>query len=261
LKTAISDAVSFESDFLVAPDTNSADKLNQKYETVFDLVVVLEQDAISYDSKLSQLNQFISESELDVSTKQNLINLSKPPEGFYNFGNWSLQSADLRQEINSFYSLSNSNISLWLDNLQSRLKMNSSWILLYGEDKQLLEKTGNTFSSLKQAYDYIFSDDARDNWIAQDKLNDLNSDWSKAVNAYTNGDFDSILPLSIRVRSEIVAIYSAGFAQIEATNYSVLALEIIGALVVLLIVFSVLRRKKSTEIEEDDGYGDGEGSY
>lgn len=261
LKTSINDAISFESNFLAQPDANQSEKLKQKYDAVFDSITALEQDAISYDAKVTQLNQFISESELDVGIKQNLINLAKPPEGFYNIGNWSLESADLKQGINSFYSQANSGIALWLDNLQNRIKMNSSWFLLYGEDKDLLEKTGKSFSSLKQGYDYVFSDTVRDKWIAQDKLNELNSDWSKAVNAFNTGAFDSVQTISVKVRNEIVAIYSAGFVPDTSPDYSTIALEIVGGLVILLIIMSFLKRKKNSEFEEDDGYGEGEGSY
>ena len=260
LKNSLNEAVEFESSFLIQPDANNSDKLKENYWKVFDSVAGLEENAISYDASVSKLKQFISQSELDVATKQNLISLANPPEGFYTIGSWSLQSADLRQGIDSFYSQANVNISSWLDNLQSRIKMNNSWILLYGEDKDLLEKTGNNFSSLKQAYDYIFSEQYRDFWKRQDRLQELNSNWSKAVNNYNSGAFDSVSGFALKAKQDVVAIYSDGLVQ-SGNDFTFIAIEVVIALIIIWLIISLMRRRKNSMDLNDDGYGSEEDNY
>src|SRR3989344_4757043 len=236
-----------ESDFFSAPTPEKADSIKNDFTGVFDAILELNTLALDYRDRVGPLKQIISVSDADAAAKEHTIKLSSPPTSFNNIGKYATSSIELSQDIETIYSNVSSRSDSLLNEFESRIKRNSAFLALYGENEKLKTATGGEITQIQKGVETILSKDNRPYWKNQELIKTLDSKWGQAQRAFNSRDYDSSVLLAGKVVDDIASIYKQGFTENQASpliSQDLLFQIIVGLVVLLVLLFIYSRRDK-----------------
>lgn len=250
---AFDEAISFELDFTLNPDTDNTDELKKKYENVFVLLQEFKNLKMDYSLSVIELKKLISNADIDASEKQQFLALASEPSQLDSVNSIFSLSEDVSQRIDEIYSASNANVILWVDNVSLMIERNSAYDEIYSEDNDFYSKTKNNFLNLNDAYVYIVSEENSPYWKEQTKLSSLKQNFSEAEKAFEQKNYSRSISFSEKAKSNAIAVVAAGFYETESFDFGVLIIGLV-LLLVLLILFNnrkkFFKSKEETEISD-----------
>ncbi len=261
---SIDDALKAENDFLSTPSAEEVDDFHAKLESTQSILDSLEEKAISYDGKKTQLKSLLAKASLDASQKSYLISLAEPPQPFYQLfqGSSSKKSIGLTntQALNTLLDAAQAAASNAADAVDLRVQRASAYNSLYGDNNSLRSKTESVYSSLKQFSDDALSDGKKDLWVNQSELQSFQDNYSKAVAAYNQNKFSEAISFAGKAVINAGNVYRDGFESAEELAPDVtLFLYGAGILAVLLVGVYVLQNKDKLFKKGEEGEGDEKG--
>lgn len=241
------DAYSKEGAFAQNPSVEALTDLKAGYDAVFEEVSSLSETALAHQQASEQLNNLLLNPELDISEYKAQLyqSYAKLPYKYSSIVEFIGDSDSAKRYFEQAFSEASTKGAL-VDNLKTRMQMASARDALYADDPSLREKTGNNYSKLGEAADYMLAQDTRWKWVAQSEVEKLNEFWGKAKSYYEQGKYDFAIEYAEKAKKAVIAIYSGGFSQenpvLLDTN---LVMQIVVGLVALLIaLFLFANRRK-----------------
>ncbi|MBS3063788.1 MAG: hypothetical protein J4203_08070 [Candidatus Diapherotrites archaeon] len=183
----IDEAASFESDFTTQPDTAKTDEFKKKFDAVFGYLFQLEDKALEYRSRVSELKRQISVSDAEADAKSYMIKLAEPPQNFNEIGNMAIAGTGLKDVVDKIFVRVNSRLDNFLNEFGVRQEMSKAYLLLYGASPEAA-KLGN-YKDLRSAVNYVLTPENKAVWADQAGVLKLEENWRNAENAYKKGDY------------------------------------------------------------------------
>ncbi len=189
VSAAIDEATSFESDFTTNPDTSKAEEFKKKFDNVFGYLFQLEDKALDYRARVSELKRKISLSDAEADAKSYFIKLADPPENFNEIGNLAIAGTELKDIIEKLFVRVNARLEGFLSESADRLEMNQAYAFLYGLNPEVSKLEGN-FPDLKAAASYVLKPENKAAWADQAGVKKAEDSWRNAENAFKKGDYE-----------------------------------------------------------------------
>jgi hypothetical protein len=236
---AVDDAIAFEGDFFSVADTAEYSTLKNRVIGVFSRIAELDSEARSYQSEVNGLQQIISvDGELSPQDKSFLIERAEPDPEFRKIGGYATTALQLQETTEAIYSNLQKNLESYLSEFEQRLKREEAYSLLYGENTELADKTGNTFADLKSARDYMLEEERAALWEDQESVSELSGYWQRAENYFVRRDYDNAMDYGNKALREALAVYNGGLRSTETEP--LLDSELIFRIVILLVALLIL---------------------
>ena len=236
-----------ESSFVQSPSVEALADLKAGYDAVFEEVSFLSETALAHQQASEQLYNLLLNPELSISEYKAQLyqSYARLPYKYSSIVEFVGDSDSAKRYFSQAFSEASTKGAL-VDNLKTRISMAGARDALYADDASLREKTGNNYSKLGEAADYMLAQDTRWKWVAQSEVEKLNEFWGKAKSYYEQGKYDFAIEYAEKAKKAVIAIYSEGFSQetpvLLDTN---LVIQIVIGLVVLLVaLFLVANRRK-----------------
>ena len=242
----IDEAISFESDFTTDPDTAKADDLKKKFEGVFTQLFQLEDKALEYRSKISELKRGISLSDAEADAKSYMIKLADPPENFNEIGNLAISGSELKDVIEKVYARVNARLDNFLNEFQDRLDLSKAYAFLYGANPEVTKLEGN-FRDLKSAAAYVLKPENKAVWADQAGVQRLEESWRNAENSFKKGDYAKAQIYGADSLKLVRGVQNKGVLEVEKpplVSDQLLQQALIGLAGLLVLVFLLKNRAK-----------------
>jgi len=238
-------ALTAENKFTQSPDTNSDDLMKKEFDNVYEKLFELEEEALDYRSKIDQLKQNISVSNLEVTQKNYLIDLASTPGEFDLIGGWVQDASGLQQITDSIYSNAGIKTDSYLAEFDLRVKRDHTYFVMYGIDSEFLEDTDNKYTSLSQAANEILLQENKPQWKNQDRVNDLEANWAEAERFFEREEYENAETFAEKAKADAIRIVGDGFKEQTPDPFpQELIFQIVGILVVLLVVLIILQKRR-----------------
>ncbi len=246
LKNKMSGTDAIEGSFLTSPIVGGGKELKDAVIETTGYLGQLHELNLQYETLQQQLAIAIAgDPDLSIETKQQLNKTANLPDEFQKIEKWwtSTQQMQLAKTMDNIYQNAAASSSTYASHVQNRLKRQETFIELYEENDYLKEKTGNTYSTLRQAFDSMNSEELRDYWVEQDKLSEFIQQWGIAESKFNKGDYDRSLEAANLAKKAAVSVHSAGLVQIEpGPDYGTLITGI-ALIIILLVILYVIRNR------------------
>jgi len=244
LASELSATSSFESNFYNNPDTSDLETLKAKFENAFGKITVLEQEKTAYLLDVDELLQGIAQTGLAIETKQSLGALANAPQREIAFvSGLSNSSANLKDSLLGSFDTALSRSQTLADDLETRIKRNNSYAVLYGQDNDIIEKT--SASSLEGLVGLVLSDEYQPYWKNQEELAGMRDSWQKAEAYFKNGNFETAVSFAAKTKKSALKVHEDGFTEPDTmldTDFLITMAVLI--IILLIILYAVKNRKK-----------------
>ncbi len=240
--SAVSAAVSSESGFFAAPDTNGLKRFQSKFGDAFEAMAGLEALRSTYTADLDELRQAVALTDLPIDTKQSLNRLMNVPDRLQQFKQKATEAIALEEQFDKIFEDALSNLEGLVAGLATREKRNSAFQVLYGQEDVILSETGQ--QSLKQLIDLILLEEYIFRWKEQGAVATVKANWTKAETFYNNGSFALAEQFAEDAKEDALRVYSAGLVEDSDAINTDLVFTGAALLIVALIVLYALRNRK-----------------
>ncbi|MDD5148794.1 MAG: hypothetical protein PHH08_05005 [Candidatus ainarchaeum sp.] len=241
LSRDISDAGAYENSFYNNPDTAALDTLKAKFDNVFSEIEELDAKKTVYVLDSDKLKQGIAQTSLPIETKKSLGSLASPPAELAYLSAISTASTNLNESISNAFDDSIAHSQTLADNLETRIKRNSSYQVMYGQDNAIIDKTG--YQSLSDLIIYILAEENADEWQNSEQVSLLRENWQKATAYFKNGNFETASSFAEKAKKNALAIYTDGFAEQKPAINTDLLITAAVLIIAVLIIIVILRNR------------------
>lgn len=251
LSQKIGVAVDAESTFTNEPGSSNLESIRDSFSAAFSQLYELEEDARSYDDKVSQLKSQIANSSLSSDKKTQFIALATAPPalktiGSNSIGNWVILSQETEQSIAQILNKAKSKV--FLDSaqqeLEKRVKRNQAFSAIFSSDPDFSKKTG--FPSLKMAMDDLQSAEKKPLWENREQLAVAVDQYLAAGRLLDSEEFDLSLVASQKAKRAAEIVKRDGFVpeQPQGPDASMYVNIAIVAMVLLIVIYFLKNRQK-----------------
>ncbi|MCX6801156.1 MAG: hypothetical protein NTZ73_03125 [Candidatus Diapherotrites archaeon] len=258
LSKRVEESMAFESEFLEKPATDQISEYQKKYEEFFTEVESLKENYENLNSKINSLKEGISPlTSIDISTKSALnSNLDMPIRARVLDSVFSASDL-IKDQVNGVFS-STSKADTYYSTLQTRLKRNEAWQLMYNSDKDIT-KANQNFQTLDKAAESILLEENVSFWVAKDEVEQLKTSWKNAVSNYNGGRYDEAKIAAAKAKKNVLEILKQGIeeqAQEFPQELIIQAIIILAVALFGLYIFETfyLKKKKKEEGENEEEF-------
>ena len=237
LSKGILDASAFENSFYNNPDTSTLQTLKTKLDNVFASAKELDSERTAYLTDVQKLQQGIGKTALAIETKKSLGSLANAPQELAYLSAISNSSISLEENISRSFEDATARSQTLTDNLDTRIKRNNSYQVLYGQDNKIIEKT--QYQSLSTLAEFILAEENSDLWKNQEEVSTLRENWQKATAYFKNGNFETAMTFAEKAKKSALVVFEAGYAEetpIINTDLLVTAAVIIIAFLIIIVI-------------------------
>ncbi|MEW6295116.1 MAG: hypothetical protein AB1467_02355 [Candidatus Diapherotrites archaeon] len=242
LEEKTDEIIKVENDFVNSTNTSQTNALKEKYDEFFPLLEEINSLRQDYENKTVELKTLISKSDKTAGEKQQLIALASSPQEFQKLDSIAKNSSDLYQGIQSIYAKAISNVSTWVDNVDSMKKRNDAYNLLYSDDPDLYKKTKNYFSKLNDLVKFILDENNKPYWKEYEKIDSMQSNWNKAELNFKQKKYENVQTYALKAKNDAVTIFQGGFVQ-QGSDMQNLIIYIAVGLIVLLVALMLFKNR------------------
>ncbi len=204
----IADASQAENSFATSPSPEALATLNGSFSEVFGSIGGLYNASLEYRSELDKLKQEISLSDMEAEKKAQLFSILEIPSGMQALRNYNIDATQIKESLDSSFKASSLRLDSLLGEFEDRLLKNDVHKLLYGENEKIRKETG--FISLTEAKNSILLKENRANWEDQQKVKELEQDYSRASSFYGERDFEQARKYALESIGDVVSVYKKG---------------------------------------------------
>lgn len=248
-----------EQNFLDNPDSNEITKYEAAYKTYFDKINELKLSYTELDNKLNTLSQGIGALEtnqLTIDQKRSLLQLLAMPVNASRLPTFFNESVQLRTTMENIFSEAKNSDS-YASTLAARKNRNEAWKVIYGYNENLV-KLDKSFTTLENASTAILSEENLPQWVNQDAVEGLQTNWSAAKNRYTTAEYEKAKDYAQKAIKNIEQIMADGITTVE-NNSQDLIIKVIGGLIAAVVIIFVidklfLKKKKKPEDYDEAEY-------
>lgn len=236
-----------ESAFAQNPSVEALTDLKAGYDAVFEEVASLSETALAHQQASEQLYNLLLNPELDISEYKAQLyqSYAKLPYKYSSIVEFIGDSDSAKRYFGQAFSEASTKGAL-VDNLRTRMQMADARDALYADDSALREKTGNNYSKLSEAADYMLAQERKWRWAAQSEVEKLKEYWGKAKSYYEQGKYDFAVEYAEKAKKAVIAIHNEGFSEESPTllDTNLVMWIIIGLVVLLAALFLIANRRK-----------------
>ncbi len=236
-----------ESAFAQNPGVEAIADLKAGYDAVFEEVTSLSETALAHQQASEQLYNLLLNPELDISEYKAQLyqSYAKLPYKYSSIVEFIGDSDSAKRYLSQAFSEASTKGAL-VDNLKTRMQMADARDALYADDPELREKTGNNYSKLSEAADYMLAQDRKWRWAAQGEVEKLNEYWGKAESYYGQGKYDFAIEYAEKAKKAVIAIHNGGVSGESPTllDTTLVMWIIIGLVALLAALFLFANRRK-----------------
>jgi hypothetical protein len=251
LRSAMLDAISFESDFLNAPKAGQETELKEKLLACYEKLEAVFRKKQDYEALLVQLRiDIANDPNLSIEEKKSLQKTSELPEEAHTIDTWysSATNMHFKENIENAYLSALQNSSKFASNVAMRIKRDACYKFIYEENEKLEKETKNELMTLKTAYDVIMDEKYYEKWLNREQLKEFKTNWAKAISSLEKEDYDNALRYAKKALNNAIAVYKDGFFQQDGTsNINDVLLKALVAiafiLIGILIIKYIMKRK------------------
>ena len=251
------DAYSKESAFAQNPSVEAIADLKAGYDAVFEEVSFISETSLAHRQASEQLKNLLLNPELDISEYKAQLyqSYAELPYKYSSIVEFIGDSDSAKRYFEQAFSEASTRGAL-VDNLKTRIQMANARDALYADDPALREKTGNNYSKLSEAADYMLAQDRKWRWAAQSEVEKLNEFWGKAKSYYEQGKYDFAVEYAEKAKKAVIAIHNGGFSEdvptLLDTNLVMWIITGLAALLVALFLFSNRRKLQGMLAPKED---------
>lgn len=245
----------FEQNFFNNPDTNKTSNYENYYSGYFGEMQTIKDKFNALDTKLSELTQGIGALEttkITVDQKGSFQRLLALPTNPKRMPDLFSTTDQLRTEIESVFN-EGKNSGGFTATLATRKVRNEAWLLLYGNNAELI-KLDKSFVTLQKAANAVLSTDNVDLWENQDAVMALKTNWAGAESRFNNAEYDKAKNFATNAQQNVKQIISGGVKPTVDNTSDIMVKAIIGLVVLVIVIFVVqnlILKKKKKEDEYD----------
>ncbi|MBN1940806.1 MAG: hypothetical protein JW772_01345 [Candidatus Diapherotrites archaeon] len=237
------DISSFENSFSNNPDTATLDVLKEKLGQAFLDIEDLNEKKIQYLIDVEQLKQAIAQTGLPIQTKQSLAGLASAPAEFAYLSSISASSTNLSEAISQAFDDSLARSQILADNLDTRIRHNNAYQIMFGQDNEIIEKTKE--NNLSNLVNLILSESYVWDWENQEEVAFLRENWKKATSYYDNGNYETAMTFADKSKKNALRVYEDGLKEPEPViNIELLVTSAVIIIVALIIIHLIRSRGK-----------------
>ncbi len=237
-----------EGSFLTEPVVGGEKDLKDAVLECYAYLEQLQNLTLEYETLQQQLAIAIANDPgISAETKKQLNKTANLPDEFSEVEKWftSAQGMQLKKTMESIYLNASKDSSDNAKHISTRLKRERAFNAIYGSDSDFKKKTGGKYSSLKEAFDQINSEQVRDYWAEQEKLSELIGEWNAAEHKFGIGDYDRAVTEAKKAKSAAIEVLNGG---LKKPDGGVLNTELLfnGMLliIILLIILIIVRNRE-----------------
>ncbi len=255
LSSKMETATEMETNFLNLPETGQETDLKNALDDVFDTLKELDEMSLVYNANVDTLKGLISTADVELDTKRSLLDLADPPADYSIIGTWATNVDKLQLLIENTFNMVISRASNWADLFENRLDRQKAFIELFEPDSKLKTEAGQSYAVLENAAGIMLSEENAPLWKNQADLKLLESNWEKAQNFYSKGDYQESINFAKRAKNNVISIKKEGFVDGSPgpePNYNLLFNGIIAILAIGAIVFIIKNKDKILGSKEEE---------
>ncbi|MFA5357473.1 MAG: hypothetical protein WC308_00955 [archaeon] len=253
LSKHIEEAMAFEDSFLSKPETGDLAKYEKYHDDFFLAEENLKNDYSELNTKISDIQNGISAlKSLDISTKNMLNSNLDMPVGTRSLDSIFSSSSIIKDQINGVFNSAGSADNFYAT-LQTRVKMNEAWQLIYNNDAEI-SKANSQLPTLEKAAQNIFSDDYITSWSAQAEVAQLQTNWKNTETNYNGGRYEEAKLAATKAKKNVLEILKQGIPEAPNGIPQEILIQVIAVLAVVLVALFIADKfyfkKKKEEGEE-----------
>jgi len=235
-----------ESNFILKPTTGKEEEIVEAIKTIAEEIIAIQETALEYNSDLTLLQAQINNSDLDIQSKQSLMNYSKLPADFQQIViySWFSNAETISNSVKQLLENAANDSITKTSNFLLRIKRNNVMNEIFSLDPKL-EALGEQYNTLSKAANIILNAQNRDEWEDQASLALFEEQWNKTNYFFQKEDYDTAMTFAEKAKNNAIKIINAGLKEeekAEPINQSLL-INIAIALTALLIVIIVYRNR------------------
>ncbi|MFH1751690.1 MAG: hypothetical protein ABH821_02015 [archaeon] len=249
-----------ENDFLFEPRFEDLTSLKKSYQELFLEVKSLSNASVDYRRESDELVSLLLQPELDIDESTRIVYLDYAEVPYNETDVSSIISLAGEEEsiINQIFSESLATAD-FSNNLDSRIKRLQAFNDLYSFDSAFNSKTG--YDSLDQAVHEILHENNINNWLDQDTVRLLRTNWSQAERYFESGSFESASEYAVSAKANVITIKNAGISLQPVTPEPLpvsqeQGIMLVVGLIVFLIIITIVRKTfikgKQEPVQEKD---------
>ena len=243
LSSSLTDTSVFENNFLNNPDTAELAALQEKFSGTFSKIQDLDAKKTDYLLDVTKLNVGIGKTSLSIETKRSLGTLAAAPQEIAYLSSISQSATTLEESISGAFGDALARSQTLADNLDTRIKRNSAYQKLYGQDNEIIEKTG--YTSLSSLVEYILSEENAYYWKNTEEVALLRDNWQKSDSYFKNNSFETAQSFAEKSKKNALAVFAGGFEeQKPVVNTDLLITEAVIIIIFLAILIIIRNRRK-----------------
>lgn len=255
LSKHIEEAMAFEESFLTKPDTADLAEYEQYHKDFFLAEENLKDDYSELEAKIDSAKNGISAlKSIDVSTKSALNNNLDMPIGTRTLDSIFSASSILKDQINGVFNSASSADSFYAT-LQTRIKMNEAWRLIYNTDADI-SKANSQLPTLEKAAENILAEENITYWTAQEQVAQLQTNWKNSETHYNGGRYEEAKLAAAKAKKNVLEILKQGVEEQPNGIPQELLIQIIvilaAGLAGLFLADKFYFKKKKEQGEEKD---------
>ncbi|HLD58422.1 MAG TPA: hypothetical protein VI977_02155, partial [archaeon] len=180
---------------------------------------------------------------LSIETKRSLGTLAAAPQEIAYLSSISQSATTLEESISGAFGDALARSQTLVDNLDTRIKRNSAYQKLYGQDNEIIEKTG--YTSLSSLVEYILSEENAYYWKNTEEVALLRDNWQKSDSYFKNNSFETAQSFAEKSKKNALAVFAVGFEeQKPVVNTDLLITAAVIIIIFLAIIIIVRNRRK-----------------
>ncbi|MEM0360522.1 MAG: hypothetical protein QXK06_04275 [Candidatus Diapherotrites archaeon] len=249
LKNKMSATENLESTFITKPALGGEKALKEAIVECYAYLSQLHQLNLEYAELQKKLRiEIADEPELSIEAKQQLNKAAELPEEFGSIEQWyqSTENMALQKTMETISINASSASAEFAKRVAVMLKRDTVFKSLYAVDTDLKKKTDGNFASLKEAFEKMTSEQAKDLWKDQQRLKQFSDEWTAAEEKFKARDYDKALEWAKKAKASAIAVYSAGLEPLpsDGINYELLISAAVIIIFIIIILYIVKNRKK-----------------
>jgi hypothetical protein len=241
LSKDILDMSAYENSFYNNPDTLSLETLKSKFDNVFNEISELDRQKTELVINSDKLKQGIAQTSLAIETKKSLGGLANPPLELAYLSSISASSTNLEESLSNAFDDTIARSQILADGLDTRIRRNNAYQVFYGQDNEIIDKTG--YSSLSMLVEYVLAEENEDYWENSEQASELRENWQKATAYFKNGNFETAASFAAKSKKNALVVYQSGFKEEKPVINTDLIITAGVLIIAFLIIIVILRNR------------------
>lgn len=249
-------AMAFEQNYFNKPDTNKTIAYENYYSSYFANIAEIKSSYTELDAGLNELSQGIAalqSSGLTAQQKSGLQAIIQAPINARRLPNFLSQTDQIRTLIEKIFNDAKNSES-YASTLKTRITRNEAWIIIYGNNEELI-KLDKSFTNLSAAAEAVLLSDNVDYWSNQDAVEALKTNWTNAKTKFENAEYTKAKEYAAKATQQVKLIIADGVISNPNNTQDLLVKGIIGiaiAAIAIILLKHFLKKKKPEEYNEPE---------